>query len=729
MKSVIENNNVQRMGVQSEGTFRIKATGKAFRILSDGLYSDKITAIIRELSCNAYDAHVEAGTLDTPFTIHLPTQFEPHFSLRDFGIGLSHKDVIQVYTTYFESTKTDSNDYIGCLGLGSKSPFSYVDNFTIVSFFNGEKRTYNAFMNEDNIPSIALMNEEKTDDTNGVEVSFAVCSNDFRSFYSRMPNVFRYFKVQPEITGHKDIEIKPIQYGLKGNGWGIRKDDSHYGARAIMGNVAYPLTDMDEDKVTSDEYDLINSSIDIKFGIGELEVAASRENISFNKITINNVKIRLARLVKEVSKQVSDELNACPTLWDARVRAVELSNGTYSGLKSIFKVGDILFKGQEIEGGLSSSIVNIEKELRDEIGIEAFAPRSRRRRKNRYSSYNSDEKIVSLSRDVNGIAVKSKGFKFFTKDIDRGSHIRCKQVINASKDTDEQIDIVYLLDEGDTDAISRLMDVLGYEGDIDPISSIERPKRVSNGSGENNPMNSKKMLVYQTDTDEHNRHEKSSYWTTEKVDVKLGGLYVPISRYKIFGDYDPSEYIEPLISTLASVGIDTEDLKVVGVKTAMQDKIINDDNWTNLKEYAKAKVEKHIEDNDIRKHLVIAKAYTNSLQSGSRFDNFVKTHKDEWKLVNDSPISKYSELLDEWKESKNLITESERLMARVNLSWYDEAAQADTEKLDKERIALFEEVSATYPMLKLVADSYTYDGETVKNYIDLIDGMNKNKKS
>jgi len=300
MKSVIQRNKVQRMGVQSEGTFRIKATGKAFRILSDGLYSDKITAIIRELSCNAYDAHVEAGTLDKPFSIHLPTQFEPTFSLRDFGIGLSHNDVIQVYTTYFESTKTESNDFIGCLGLGSKSPFSYVDNFTIVSFYNGEKRTYNAFMNEDSIPSIALMATEKNKEHNGVEVSFAVGTNDFRSFYSRMPNVFRYFKIQPKLTGHTDITITPVEYGLQGDGWGIRKDNN-YGARAIMGNISYPLDDMDNDKVTKDEWSIIRSSIDIQFEIGELEVAASRENISFNKATINNIKIRLAKLVKEVS--------------------------------------------------------------------------------------------------------------------------------------------------------------------------------------------------------------------------------------------------------------------------------------------------------------------------------------------------------------------------------------------------------------------------------------------
>lgn len=111
-------------------SFKMKRSAKAFSILSSGIYANKIRAIIRELSCNAYDSHVEAGKKDVPFEVHLPTHFEPYFYVRDYGTGLTHQQVFDVYTTYFESTKTDSNDYIGALGLGSKSPFSYTENFT-----------------------------------------------------------------------------------------------------------------------------------------------------------------------------------------------------------------------------------------------------------------------------------------------------------------------------------------------------------------------------------------------------------------------------------------------------------------------------------------------------------------------------------------------------------------------------------------------------------------------
>lgn len=160
--------------------FKIKATAKAFKILSDGLYSDKILAVIRELACNAYDAHVAAGHPEKPFYLHLPDELDPVFRLRDFGIGLSYHDIHHVYTTYFESLKTHSNDMIGALGLRSKSPFAYVDSFTVNSYFNGELRTYAAYLDEDGCPAVADLGAWETDEPNGLEIMFPVEKNDKR---------------------------------------------------------------------------------------------------------------------------------------------------------------------------------------------------------------------------------------------------------------------------------------------------------------------------------------------------------------------------------------------------------------------------------------------------------------------------------------------------------------------------------------------------------------------
>ena len=173
-----QENKATLSGVSAVSSFSIKASAKAFDILSSGLYANKIRAIVRELSCNAYDSHVAAGKGSVPFEVHLPNQYETYFSVKDFGVGLSHEDVVNIYTKYFESTKTDSNDYVGALGLGSKSPFSYTDNFSIIAVKDGICGIYSAFVNDEGVPSVALLSTSRTTEPNGVEVKLTVVNRD-----------------------------------------------------------------------------------------------------------------------------------------------------------------------------------------------------------------------------------------------------------------------------------------------------------------------------------------------------------------------------------------------------------------------------------------------------------------------------------------------------------------------------------------------------------------------
>ena len=121
------------VGDLTEKAFGILANGKMFNILSSKIYTDKIAAPLRELACNAYDAHVAAGKKNVPFDVFIPTYDNPTFYIEDFGVGMDAQEIEELYSTYGASTKTDSNKFVGCLGLGSKSPFAYTDNFTVVS--------------------------------------------------------------------------------------------------------------------------------------------------------------------------------------------------------------------------------------------------------------------------------------------------------------------------------------------------------------------------------------------------------------------------------------------------------------------------------------------------------------------------------------------------------------------------------------------------------------------
>ena len=303
------------------GGFKIKASAKAFSILSSGLYANKIRAIIRELSCNAVDSHAAAGKQDTPFDVHLPNTLEPHFSIRDYGTGLSAEQVTQIYTTYFESTKTASNEFIGALGLGSKSPFSYTDNFTVTAIQDGKKGIYTAFINGDGVPSIALMLTEDTDEPAGVEVKFSVNDRyDFDKFRQEARVVYTHFALKPIISGNADFGFVSAEYESRDIIPGVHSYKSSRGSVAIMGNIAYPIDIPAADKsIDTDIRALLGCGLEMHFGIGELDFQASREGLSYIPETVAAIKAKLEAVNAALTVVLAKEADAIENLWDRAV--------------------------------------------------------------------------------------------------------------------------------------------------------------------------------------------------------------------------------------------------------------------------------------------------------------------------------------------------------------------------------------------------------------------------
>ena len=304
--------------VSAAGEFRIRNSSKAFKILSDGLYSNKIRAVIRELSCNALDSHVAAGKKSTPFDVHLPSVFEPWFAVRDYGVGLSADQVNNIYTTYFESTKTDSNDFIGALGLGSKSPFSYTDNFTVTATRNSIQNIFSAYINDQGVPSVVQMSSVVTDEPNGVEVKFSVIDRDaFISFRHEATEVFSWFEQHPNVIGDQSYRQRIVDYKEKDIVPGVSQlnNYNHSGSSfAIMGNICYPLNNIPEpDKHFGKLANLLSCALVINFDIGELDFAASREQLSFIPLTLNSIKKKLQALNDNLTGVIKTKFDAITT--------------------------------------------------------------------------------------------------------------------------------------------------------------------------------------------------------------------------------------------------------------------------------------------------------------------------------------------------------------------------------------------------------------------------------
>jgi len=331
---VNEKRDVQVCGDFKTSGFKIQASAKAFEILSSNIYEHKVRAVIREYNCNAYDAHVLSGNPD-PWDVHLPTHLEPFFSVRDYGTGLSDDQMRQVFTTYFESTKIHSNDFIGGLGLGSKSAFSIVDSFTVVSYYNGTKSDYSCYKDHNGEPQLALLCQSETDQPNGVEVSISV---DGRSgeFRIEAVKVFKYFDVLPNINDQqvvKDIKEQKDDYDFVTEDMSLK---NNWGALyAVMGNVAYQIPDEFSRDLTGF----------IRFDIGELAFNAGREKLSLDDDTKLKLRKRIDDVQSQLAEIVFDKIEAEPCHFQ---RAKMVAKSLSGNIKSITRKSDLDFSQFEL---------------------------------------------------------------------------------------------------------------------------------------------------------------------------------------------------------------------------------------------------------------------------------------------------------------------------------------------------------------------------------------------
>jgi hypothetical protein len=334
MKTRIETPKAIVSGKAETGSFTIKQDHKAFRAFSDGLYSDKIGAIIREISSNAVDAHMESGNTQ-PFAIFLPCAENPRIVFRDFGTGLSKEDVVNVYTRYGESTKDEDDDKIGGFGLGSKTPFAYTDQFFVRSYHNGMLFTYVFYFSEDE-PRYSLVGEESTNEINGLEIYFDVDDCDFKEFETKARHILPWMTIVPDVWVSSREE----------NGFFYAEEIEANNLRQIMiddlvnntvysdefitignfhnldlfsieqGGVVYSanMKGVDIPELTKITHIFRNSGYQLilKCPIGTIELARSREYISWSrKVTVPNI-IKMAQRIIEKGIEQYNSLIVMP---------------------------------------------------------------------------------------------------------------------------------------------------------------------------------------------------------------------------------------------------------------------------------------------------------------------------------------------------------------------------------------------------------------------------------
>lgn len=316
-------NPVVSFGVQNKVECGIARNAKAFRVLYKSLYSDPIKAIIRELSVNGRDSQVAAGNGNKPFLVTLPNWTSNLFSVRDYGTGMS-RDKIEgpvnpdtgkreggLYSTFFASDKEDTNELTGFLGIGSKSPLAYTRQFNITSYQNGVRYMYTLLLNERELPELNFFGECETNEPNGVEVSFAVDGKDYNTFANKAKEVFKYFAVQPKVTG-QPFSHHTISTVFDEPGWKYLKENT-WGIQATMGDVAYPV---DSSLLPVGYTDFGRLPLLIKFNIGDIDMTASREALEYTPKTIKALTDKLDTIKKFLVEKTQERVGSSKSYFE-----------------------------------------------------------------------------------------------------------------------------------------------------------------------------------------------------------------------------------------------------------------------------------------------------------------------------------------------------------------------------------------------------------------------------
>ena len=553
-----------------ENMFSISDMGLVFDILRSKLYSNKILAICREISCNARDAHREVGTPDRPIEITLPSLLDPNLHIKDYGLGISPDRMVNVFIKYAASTKRNDNLQTGGFGLGAKTPFAYVDAFNINVCHEGKLRNYTAVIDESKVGKLCLLAEQATDQPNGTEIIVPIKRCDWAQFKEYIKYSTQYWNVRPIIKGDT------IDYGsdkpiLEGSFWKIFNINNRYssyetyGVKVVLDGIQYEI-----DKDIQNEIYIKGQSI-LFFSTGELQVSVNRENLEVNEKNKNILQSALKKFKDEVQEQISKQIASCKTFEDANKKYDELYNAFFDAYRSkSFSLDKIFWKDRQ----LSYDYKTISG---DHYNLSTVTPKDKN--KNAYQSVKfkgNSQLQYYLAKDSFPYTIttqKNLNIKFIINNLDDGIYHRLtnsKIKKLCEKFATNDILVIHLKikpNEKSTDAIKRLnldllcKDYILLSDHFTPIGP--RDKKTTPVSRKfniftQNSANQFRHISYQ-DFENEKKNYKNIVYVSLRKNCCGGNLYCPtIPELKIVGDDHFPKVFKHTFKDTLFIGISNE---------------------------------------------------------------------------------------------------------------------------------------------------------------------------
>ncbi len=412
---------IERENVGRESFFKLDAgSSHLMKILRSGIYSRKELAVCREYSVNALEAHMMNGKQETPIEVTLPGLLDPMWKVRDFGPGLSFAQIKNLICSYGSTTKDESNEFIGCFGIGSKAGFSYSNTFQIISWHNGKKSIYNCYIDETEIGKITELSTEKSDEASGIEIGIPVNQGDISTFIKECRNLYRFWRVPPIIKGNSEYSPIVNEYYLQGQSgsWAfVEKEDYYDTSFLVMGGVPYRISASNITGLDDFHSKMLSSSLVLFANIGDVTVASSREEVSYTPKTISWIKSALRAVEAEAKGEIDSKFAACTTEYQVRELYYQIfGGGILSNVmhRTLFNDYSVEFNGRKI--------TNYKFDLSKDTKFRAIHSycweKTRRGYIYRFKNYDNDSQIDFFTKEKSDNAPATGRMFYYIGDID-----------------------------------------------------------------------------------------------------------------------------------------------------------------------------------------------------------------------------------------------------------------------------------------------------------------------
>lgn len=315
-----EKSNIVESSFETQ-SFGVNMNGMLFSVLYDKLYENKERTVLQEITANALDSHKAVGKEDVPIEIILPNVMNPELIITDFGVGMSKETIYEIFTVFGNSTKRDNNNEIGGYGLGAKTPLVLSDSFTVTTTHKGMTTSVMCYLNgsQPDFSTTEPVDEGRPD---GTIVTVPVTDERVMDrLRKEAHNLFVLCPVKPIIFGggvFTEIEkyYEDDNLAILSPSYNMGRYDKTLD-KVSVGPFMYEIPSALRERLSEAQIELLplsfNSSVYshikvLKFNIGELVLAPSRDRIEDTEENYEAIKNKINLINSGVVQKGVDEL-------------------------------------------------------------------------------------------------------------------------------------------------------------------------------------------------------------------------------------------------------------------------------------------------------------------------------------------------------------------------------------------------------------------------------------